>query len=60
MRERYGGSFQPSAISYQQDDDGNKVECVFEVHTHGGRKPAGVEAITYAKQVVGLGPARSC
>jgi len=55
MRERYGSSFQPSAFSYQQDHEGNKVECVFEVHTHGGRKPVGVEAITYAKQVIELG-----
>ncbi len=28
---------------------------VFEVHTHGGRKPTGLEAITWAKQVVELG-----
>ncbi|MEM9413847.1 MAG: imidazole glycerol phosphate synthase subunit HisF [Planctomycetota bacterium] len=28
---------------------------VFEVHTHGGRKPVGVEALTYARQVVELG-----
>lgn len=55
MRERYGASFQPSAVSYQLDRQGNRIECVFEVHTHGGRKPVGVEAIVYAKQVVALG-----
>lgn len=55
MRERYGSGFQPTAISERTDDDGNTIECVFEVHTHGGRKPVGVEAVTYACQVVGLG-----
>jgi len=55
MRERYGQSFEPSAISTQQDKEGNKVECVFEVHSHGGRTPTGVEAITYAREVVELG-----
>jgi cyclase len=28
---------------------------VFEVHTHGGRKPTGLEAVSWARQVVGLG-----
>ncbi|GAB4195368.1 MAG: imidazole glycerol phosphate synthase subunit HisF [Phycisphaeraceae bacterium] len=28
---------------------------VFEVHTHGGRKPTGLEALTYAQRVVELG-----
>ncbi len=28
---------------------------VFEVHTHGGRKPTGLEAIAYARKVVELG-----
>ena len=55
MRERYGAGFEPSAVSYRKDAQGNQVECVFEVHTHGGRKPVGVEAIVYAKQVVALG-----
>lgn len=55
MRERYGNDFQPTAISEGIDENGNKVECVFEVHTHGGRKPVGVEVLTYAKQVVELG-----
>ena len=55
MRERYGDQFEPSAISVRKDEQGNDIECVFEVHTHGGRKPVGVEAVTYAKQVVELG-----
>lgn len=32
--------------------DGNTV---WEVHTHGGRKPTGLEAVSWAKQVVELG-----
>ncbi len=28
---------------------------VFEVHTHGGRKPTGLEAVAYAQRVVALG-----
>jgi imidazole glycerol-phosphate synthase subunit HisF len=28
---------------------------VFEVHTHGGRKPTGIEAVTWAQKVVELG-----
>ena len=28
---------------------------VFEVHTHGGRKPTGLEAVSWARQVVELG-----
>lgn len=55
MRERYGSGFEPPAISTGIDADGNPAEFVFEVHTHGGRKPVGVEALTYAKQVVALG-----
>lgn len=55
MRERYGAGFEPSAVSIQQDAQGNDIECVFEVHSHGGRTPTGVEAIAYARQVVELG-----
>ena len=29
--------------------------CVFEVHTHGGRQPTGLEAVAWARQVVELG-----
>jgi len=39
----------PSAIPHPTS------AMMFEVHTHGGRKPVGVEALTYAKQVVELG-----
>jgi cyclase len=37
-----------SAISHPQSQ-------IFEVHTHGGRTPTGLEAITWAKRVVELG-----
>ncbi len=30
-------------------------DVVFEVHTHGGRKPTGLEAVAWARQVVALG-----
>lgn len=30
-------------------------EVVFEVHTHGGRKPTGLEAVAWARRVVELG-----
>jgi cyclase len=55
MRELYGSTFEPPAISERFDEHGKKIECVFEVHTHGGREPVGVEVLTYAKQVVELG-----
>ncbi|MEX0886278.1 MAG: imidazole glycerol phosphate synthase subunit HisF [Phycisphaeraceae bacterium] len=29
--------------------------CVFEVHTHGGRTPTGLEAVPWARQVVEMG-----
>ena len=37
---------------------GGQVEgepCVFEVHTHGGRRPTGLEAVAWARRVVELG-----
>jgi cyclase len=55
MRKAYGSCFEPSAISVVRDANGRRTECVFEVHTHGGRKPTGVEAVRYAKQVVEYG-----
>ena len=30
-------------------------ETVFEIHTHGGREPTGLEAVAWAKRVVELG-----
>jgi len=32
-----------------------RPDYVFEVHTHGGRKPTGLDALEYAKRVVELG-----
>ncbi len=40
------GSGEPASA----DDD-----VVFEVHTHGGRKPTGLEAVAWARQVVAMG-----
>jgi imidazole glycerol-phosphate synthase subunit HisF len=34
---------------------GPSSDYVFEVHTHGGRKPTGIEAVAWARKVVGLG-----
>ena len=31
----------------------------WEIFTHGGRKPTGLDAVAYAREVVSLGPARS-
>lgn len=39
--------------AYVDRDDA--PDYVFEIHTHGGRKPTGLEAITYAKKVIELG-----
>ncbi len=33
----------------------NLPDYVFEVHTHGGRRPTGLEAVTWAQTVVALG-----
>src|SRR5690606_2601500 len=33
----------------------NPKPYVFEVHTHGGRRPTGLEAVSYARRVVELG-----
>jgi len=35
--------------------DGTLPEVVFEVHTFGGRKPTGLEAVAWARRVVALG-----
>jgi len=32
-----------------------KGDFIFEVHTHGGRKPTGLEAVAWAKTIVALG-----
>ncbi len=41
------------AEAIHESDDGQAY--VFEVHTHGGRKPTGLEAVAWARQVVSLG-----
>ena len=32
----------------------------WEIFTHGGRKPTGLDAVAWAKKMEGLGPVRSC
>ncbi len=39
----------------QQPTQLSKDGRVFEVHTHGGRKPTGLEAVAWARQVVEMG-----
>lgn len=41
-----------SFLTFPEDHRGG---LVFEVHTHGGRKPTGLQAVAYAKTVVELG-----
>jgi cyclase len=41
-----------AACESTQDAD---LDYVFEVHTHGGRKPTGLDALEYARHVVALG-----
>ncbi|MCE9591579.1 MAG: imidazole glycerol phosphate synthase subunit HisF [Planctomycetes bacterium] len=36
-------------------DSNPSTDYVFEVHTHGGRKPTGIEAVAWAQEVVRLG-----
>lgn len=43
----------PDPIPAPAPDPGS--DYVFEVHTHGGRKPTGLDALAYAKHVVALG-----
>lgn len=49
-RRPVGGGDSSGATS-----EDNERDYVFEVHTHGGRKPTGLEALEYAKYVVELG-----
>ncbi|MEM6507172.1 MAG: imidazole glycerol phosphate synthase subunit HisF [Planctomycetota bacterium] len=55
MRRAYGSCFEPRATAWVEDAGGRRVECVFEVHSHGGRKPTGIEALRFAELVVGYG-----
>lgn len=37
------------------NSDDDAIESGFEVYTHGGRKPTGIDVVAWAKQVVSLG-----
>ncbi|MGB0768894.1 MAG: imidazole glycerol phosphate synthase subunit HisF [Phycisphaeraceae bacterium] len=55
MRRAYGACFEPRATTFVTDATGRRIECVFEVHSHGGRTPTGIEAQRFAEQVVDYG-----
>ncbi|MBV6657440.1 MAG: imidazole glycerol phosphate synthase subunit HisF [Devosiaceae bacterium] len=52
--EKFGAQCIVVAIDakHSQRDDGTEW---FEIFTHGGRKPTGIDAVAYAKEVVALG-----
>lgn len=43
------------AIDGRRNDDDPSVPSGFEVYTHGGRKPTGLDVVAWARQVVALG-----
>jgi cyclase len=52
--EKFGAQCIVVAIDAKRvSDDGKKAR--FEIFTHGGRQPTGIEAVGYAREVVGLG-----
>lgn len=50
-----GGWLSADALSDLSAISHSPTAMLFEVHTHGGRKPTGLEALAYAKHVVELG-----
>ena len=48
--ERFGAQCMVTAIDARSDGRG-----AWEVYTHGGRRPTGLDAVAWAKRVVGLG-----
>ncbi len=50
-----GGWLSVDALDRSPDLTDPPSGVIFEVHTHGGRKPTGLEAVAYARQVVALG-----
>ena len=51
--EKFGAQCVVVAIDAKRVGDGEAAR--FEVFTHGGRKPTGLDAVAYAREVVGLG-----
>ncbi|MEM9028389.1 MAG: imidazole glycerol phosphate synthase subunit HisF [Pseudomonadota bacterium] len=53
--EKFGAQCIVVAIDAKRVDDDENGERRWEIYTHGGRKPTGIEAIGFAKEVVALG-----
>lgn len=53
--EKFGNQCIVVAIDAKQVADGGEGERRWEIFTHGGRNRTGIDAIAYAKEVVGLG-----
>ena len=50
-----GGADESSSLAHIGDDLVIDAESEWEVYTHGGRKPTGVDAVRWARRAVGLG-----
>jgi cyclase len=53
--EKFGAQCIVVAIDAKRVAAGKARGPRFEIFTHGGREPTGIEAISYAREVVGLG-----
>ncbi|MEM7774648.1 MAG: imidazole glycerol phosphate synthase subunit HisF [Pseudomonadota bacterium] len=53
--EKFGAQCIVVAIDAKRVDDDQNGGVRWEIYTHGGRKPTGIEAIGFAKEVVALG-----
>ena len=53
--EKFGNQCIVVAIDAKQVANGGEGQARWEIFTHGGRKPTGIDAIEYAKEVVSLG-----
>jgi cyclase len=53
--ERFGSQCIVVAIDARQCEPSGEMVRKWEVYTHGGRRPAGRDAITWAQEAVGLG-----
>lgn len=53
--DRYGSQCIVVAIDAKQVNDSNSATPRWEVFTHGGRKPTGIDAVEWARKMVALG-----
>jgi len=53
--DRYGSQCIVVAIDAKQVNEANSPNPRWEVFTHGGRKPTGLDAVEWARKMVGLG-----